>query len=158
MSQQALFQPVPVMGVCKGGVMVFQDDLIVTTRGRGTHQITSEVQERVRRSAIGTGICNIFLHHTSASLILCENADPDVRSDLERYMADLVPDGDPRFEHAMEGPDDMPAHIRTILSGCDMTLPVTGNCCDLGTWQGVYLWEHRTSGNRRRLTLTVYGE
>lgn len=138
--------------------MVFQDDFFVTTRGRGTHLITSEVQERVHRSGIGTGICNIFLHHTSASLILCENADPDVRSDLERYMAGLVPDGDPRFEHAMEGPDDMPAHIRTILSGCDVTLPVAGNSCDLGTWQGVYVWEHRTSGNRRRLTLTVYGD
>lgn len=138
--------------------MVFQDHFYVTTHGRGTHLVTSEIQERVRRSGISTGICNIFLHHTSASLILCENADPDVRSDLERYMARLVPDGDPDFEHVAEGQDDMPAHIRTILTASDMTLPVTGRRCELGTWQGVYLWEHRTSGYRRRLTLTVYGE
>lgn len=138
--------------------MVFQDNFIVTTRGRGTSLITGEIQERVRRSGIRTGICNIFLHHTSASLILCENADPDVRSDLERYMAGLVPDGDPGFEHVAEGPDDMPAHIRTILTSSDMTLPVAAGSCDLGTWQGVYVWEHRTSGYRRRLTLTVYGD
>jgi secondary thiamine-phosphate synthase enzyme len=138
--------------------MVFQDKFFVTTRGRGTSSITGEIQERVHRSGIRTGICNIFLHHTSASLILCENADPDVRSDLERYMAALVPDGDPAFAHTAEGPDDMPAHIRTILTSSDMTLPVSGNGCDLGTWQGVYLWEHRTSGHRRGLTLTVYGE
>jgi len=138
--------------------MVFQDNFIVTTRGRGTYLITGEIQERVEYSGIGTGLCNIFLHHTSASLVLCENADRDVRSDLEHYMAGLVTDADPAFKHTAEGPDDMSAHIRTMLTSSDMTLPVTGNRCDLGTWQGVYLWEHRTSGFRRRLTLTVYGE
>ncbi len=138
--------------------MVYQDSFIVATRGRGTSLITGAIQERVGDSGISTGICNVFLHHTSASLILCENADPDVRSDLERYMSVLVRDGDPGFMHTAEGPDDMPAHIRTMLAGSAVTLPVTGKRCDLGTWQGVYLWEHRTSGHRRRLTLTVYGE
>lgn len=103
-------------------------------------------------------MCQLFLHHTSASLILCENADPDVRTDLESYMTRLVPDGDPLYDHTAEGPDDMPAHIRSILTGCDMTLPVASGRCDLGIWQGVYLWEHRSGGHRRQLTLTVYGE
>lgn len=138
--------------------MVFQEHFVVETSGRGTSLITSEIQERVHRSGIGKGICNLFLQHTSASLILCENADPDVRSDLERYMAGLVPDGDPMFAHSAEGPDDMPAHIRTILTSSEISLPVVDRRCELGTWQGVYLWEHRASGYRRRLTLTVYGE
>jgi secondary thiamine-phosphate synthase enzyme len=139
-------------------IMVFQDSFTVTTRGRGTISITMELQERVRRSGIRTGICNIFLRHTSASLIVCENADPEVRSDLERYMARLVPDGDPLFRHTAEGPDDMPAHIRNILTTSEMTLPVRNQRCDLGTWQGIFLWEHRRAAHRRRLTITVYGE
>jgi secondary thiamine-phosphate synthase enzyme len=120
--------------------------------------MTDAVQSRVKQSGIRTGLCHLFLHHTSASLVLCENADPDVRADLERYMARLVPDGDALFEHTAEGPDDMPAHIRSIMSGSDLTLPVAGGQCDLGIWQGVYLWEHRTSGHRRDMTITVYGE
>jgi secondary thiamine-phosphate synthase enzyme len=138
--------------------MVFQDSFIVATRGRGTYLITEAVQERVRRSGVQTGLCNVFIHHTSASLILCENADPEVRADLERYMERLVPDGDPLFEHTTEGRDDMPAHIRNILTAADMTLPVTRLRCGLGTWQGLYLWEHRTSGHQRHVTVTVYGE
>ena len=138
--------------------MVFQDSFTVTTRGRGTISITTELQDRVRRSGVRTGLCNVFLCHTSASLIVCENADPEVRSDLERYMARLVPDGDPLFRHTAEGPDDMPAHIRNILTTSEMTLPVRNQRCDLGTWQGVFLWEHRTAAHRRRLTITVYGE
>jgi secondary thiamine-phosphate synthase enzyme len=109
-------------------------------------------------SGVTTGLCHVFLQHTSASLLLCENADPDVRTDLERYMARLVADGDPIFEHTAEGADDMPAHIRTMLSGSDLTLPVSDGRCDLGTWQGVYLWEHRTAGHRRRLVVTVSGD
>jgi secondary thiamine-phosphate synthase enzyme len=138
--------------------MVFQDSFTVTTRGRGTISITTELQDRVRRSGVRTGVCNVFLRHTSASLIVCENADPEVRSDLERYMARLVPDGDPLFRHTAEGPDDMPAHIRNILTTSEMTLPVRNQRCDLGTWQGIFLWEHRTAAHRRRLTITVYGE
>jgi secondary thiamine-phosphate synthase enzyme len=138
--------------------MVFQERLMITTPGRGTTPVTDEVQSRVMHSGIRTGLCHLFLHHTSASLVLCENADPDVRTDLERYMARLVPDGDALFEHTAEGPDDMPAHIRSIMSGSELTLPVVGGQCDLGVWQGVYLWEHRTSGHRRNMTITVYGE
>jgi secondary thiamine-phosphate synthase enzyme len=138
--------------------MVFQDRFVVTTSGRGTSPVTSEIQECVRQSGVSTGICHVFLHHTSASLILCENADPDVRSDLEHFMGGLVPDGSPGFVHTAEGPDDMPAHVRTVLTGTDMTLPVASNRCQLGTWQGIYLWEHRTSGHRRSFTITVYGE
>mgnify|MGYP001819399222 FL=1 len=131
---------------------------MITTPGRGTTPVTDEVQSRVMHSGIRAGLCHLFLHHTSASLVLCENADPDVRTDLERYMARLVPDGDALFEHTAEGPDDMPAHIRSIISGSELTLPVVGGQCDLGVWQGVYLWEHRTSGHRRNMTITVYGE
>jgi len=138
--------------------MIFQNKLTVETRGRGTISITAAIREQVQLSGIRTGLCHVFLQHTSASLVLCENADPDVRTDLERFMVRLVADGDPVFEHTAEGPDDMPAHIRTILSGSDLTLPVCKGQCDLGTWQGVYLWEHRTAGHRRRLTVTVNGE
>lgn len=138
--------------------MVFQNRLTFSTHGRGTTAITAAIQEQVRSSGVRTGLCHVFLQHTSASLVLCENADPDVRSDLDRYMARLVQDGDPLFEHTDEGPDDMSAHIRTIISGSDLTLPVSNGQCDLGTWQGLYLWEHRTAGHRRRLTVTVYGE
>ena len=138
--------------------MIFQSKLSITTRGRGTTNISEAIREQVQESGIATGLCHVFLQHTSASLILCENADPDVRADLERYMTRLVMDGDPIFAHTDEGPDDMSAHIRTILSGHDLTLPVSNGRCELGTWQGVYLWEHRSAGHRRRLTLTVFGE
>ena len=139
-------------------MMVFQDTLRFATRGRGTTSITAAIREQVKRSGIRTGLCHVFLQHTSASLVLCENADPDVRTDLERYMARLVTDGDPLFDHTAEGPDDMPAHIRAILSGSDLTLPVSNGQCALGTWQGVYLWEHRTAGHHRKVTVTVSGE
>ena len=138
--------------------MVFQNKLTFSTHGRGTTAITAALQEQVRSSGVRTGLCHVFLQHTSASLVLCENADPDVRSDLDRYMARLVQDGDPLFEHTDEGPDDMSAHIRTIISGSDLTLPVSNGHCELGIWQGVYLWEHRSAGHRRRLMLTVSGE
>ena len=138
--------------------MVFQNKLTFSTHGRGTTAITAALQEQVRSSGVRTGLCHVFLQHTSASLVLCENADPDVRADLERYMARLVPDGDALFEHTAEGPDDMPAHIRNIMTGSDLTLPVAAGQCDLGIWQGVYLWEHRTAGHRRTITVTIYGE
>ena len=138
--------------------MIFQSNLTFATNGRGTTPVTHAIQEQVQLSGITTGLCHVFLQHTSASLVLCENADPDVRTDLERYMAHLVTDGDPMFEHIDEGPDDMSAHIRTILSGSDLTLPVSHGQCSLGIWQGVFLWEHRTAGHQRRLTITVSGE
>lgn len=138
--------------------MVFQKGFEVATRGRGSYLITEEIQRYVAGAGVAAGVAHLFLHHTSASLLLCENADPAVRADLERFMARLVPDGDPLFEHADEGPDDMPAHVRTLLAGSALSIPVTAGRCALGTWQGIYLWEHRHSGHRRRLTLTVLGE
>jgi secondary thiamine-phosphate synthase enzyme len=130
----------------------------VGTRGRGSYEITDEVARSVRNSTIERGLCTVFVHHTSASLILCENADPSVRTDLERYFARLVPDGDAVFRHNAEGLDDMPAHVRTILTQNSLTIPVARGRCDLGTWQGVFLWEHRTSPHQRRVTVSLVGE
>ncbi len=138
--------------------MVFQDSFQVDSGGRGSYDLTRMVQQGVAESGIQTGLCNLFVHHTSASLMLCENADPTVRADLERFMARLVPDGDPLFAHVDEGPDDMPSHVRSILTSSDITVPVRKGQCILGVWQGIYLWEHRTHSQRRQLTLTVYGE
>jgi secondary thiamine-phosphate synthase enzyme len=112
----------------------------------------------VRASGISSGLCTVFVHHTSASVILCENADPQVRADLEAFAARFAPDGDPGFEHTAEGPDDMPAHVRTIFTQSSLSIPVLTGRCDLGTWQGIYLWEHRTSAQRRRVTVTLVGE
>jgi len=125
------------------------------TRGRGTHEITAEIERAVRESGIETGLCHVFVQHTSASLIICENADPTVRSDLERFIERLVPDGDPIYDHSMEGPDDMPAHVRSILTKMDLTIPVSAGRCALGTWQGVYLYEHRQQPHRRSVMVTV---
>lgn len=138
--------------------MVYQKQLSVQTNGRGTIEITDQVEGIVREAGIKTGLCQVFIHHTSASLMLCENADPSVRRDLEAFMARLAPDGDPLFEHTTEGPDDMPAHVRTVLTHTGLTIPVTHGRCGLGTWQGVYLWEHRRHGHWRRLTVTITGE
>jgi secondary thiamine-phosphate synthase enzyme len=135
--------------------MSFHQSFTVSTRGRGTTDITDSVQALVKQSAVEEGLVHIFVHHTSASLMLCENADPAVRSDLERFMSRLAPDGDPMFQHVDEGPDDMPAHIRSVLTQTGLSIPVTGGLCDLGTWQGVYLWEHRTAPHQRRITVTI---
>jgi secondary thiamine-phosphate synthase enzyme len=129
----------------------------VGTRGRGTYEITDEVGGIVRESGVGRGLCSVFVHHTSASLIVCENADPSVRSDLERYFARLVPDADPVFRHTAEGADDMPAHVRSILTASSVSIPVVHSRLDLGTWQGLYLWEHRASPHRRRITASIVG-
>ncbi len=115
------------------------------------------VQAVVERASIVSGLCNVFVHHTSASLILCENADPQVRRDLEAFASRLVPDGDALFEHTAEGPDDMPAHVRTILTQSSLNLPVAQGRADLGTWQGLYLWEHRTAPHDRAVTVSVMG-
>jgi secondary thiamine-phosphate synthase enzyme len=138
--------------------VVYQSSFTIGTRGRGTYPIAPEVQQRLADSGIDTGIGLVFVHHTSASLILCENADPEVRTDLERFMGRLVPDGDPLFRHVDEGSDDMPAHVRSILTSNSLSVPVSGGRLDLGVWQGIYLWEHRTAPHRRRVTLTVYGD
>ncbi len=138
--------------------MVSQDELQIATRGRGSYNVTQEVQRVVAASGISIGLCHVFLSHTSASLMLCENADPDVRLDVETFLAHLIPDGDPMFVHRDEGPDDMSAHLRTILTHSDLTIPVRNGACALGTWQGIYLYEHRTHGHQRRLVVTVQGD
>ncbi|HBH36169.1 MAG TPA: secondary thiamine-phosphate synthase [Gammaproteobacteria bacterium] len=133
----------------------YQQQLQFQTRGRGTANITTEIAAVVAESGVDCGLCHVFIHHTSASLILCENADPAVRTDLETFMLRLAPDGDPMFVHVDEGPDDMPAHVRSILTGMDLTLPVTQGRLALGTWQGIYLWEHRHRTHQRRVTVTL---
>ncbi|MEQ8426288.1 MAG: secondary thiamine-phosphate synthase enzyme YjbQ [Gammaproteobacteria bacterium] len=135
-----------------------QHTLGVNTRGRGTYEITREVQELVAATSIQTGLCHLFIQHTSASIMLCENADPDVRVDLETFMQSITPDGAPMFCHTTEGPDDMPAHVRTLLTNVSLTLPVSASRCLLGTWQGIYLWEHRTAPHGRKVIITVQGE
>lgn len=137
--------------------MLHQESFTVQTKGRGTYETTDEVQKIVIDAGISVGLCHVFVHHTSASLMLCENADPTVRHDLETFMAKVAPDGDPMFRHTLEGPDDMPAHIRTVLTQTGLSIPVSNGRCELGTWQGIYLWEHRTAGHRRKLTVTVQG-
>jgi secondary thiamine-phosphate synthase enzyme len=135
--------------------MIHRGTIQVRTRGRGTTEITDRVNEIVGASGISDGLCHLFVHHTSASLLLGENADPQVRRDLEAFLERLVPDGDPLFLHTAEGPDDMPAHVRSTLMGVSLTVPVAGGACDLGTWQGIYLWEHRARAHDRRITVTV---
>jgi secondary thiamine-phosphate synthase enzyme len=136
---------------------VFQTEIELATNGRGTYDLTARVADAVRSAGVATGLCHVFMTHTSASLMICENADPDVRRDLETSMQDLAPDGDPRFVHTAEGPDDMPAHVRSVLTQSDLTIPVRNGQLALGTWQGVYLWEHRLSAHRRRVLVTVQG-
>jgi secondary thiamine-phosphate synthase enzyme len=137
---------------------IFQDTLSINTTPRKAHEITREVQGVVSGSGIDKGLCHLFIQHTSASLMLCENADPDVRIDLETFMQSIAPDGDPMFCHTTEGPDDMPAHIRTLITNVSLTIPVTSSRCQLGTWQGIYLWEHRTSSHRRKVIVTLQGD
>jgi secondary thiamine-phosphate synthase enzyme len=134
------------------------DTIRVKTRGRGTYDITEEVQRIARGSGIARGLCTVFVHHTSASIIISENADPDVHRDLDAFMARLVPDGDALYRHTAEGPDDMPSHVRSALTQTSIGIPVADGRCDLGTWQGVYLWEHRHAPHERRVSVTLYGE
>ncbi len=138
--------------------MVIQEELIIQTQGRGTIEITQQISSCIHNHSINSGICNVFLKHTSASLILCENADPTVRIDLENFIQKLVIDGDPNYRHDTEGPDDMAAHIRTILTNNSETVPISNGRLNLGTWQGIYLWEHRYQAHERRVMLTIYGE
>ena len=138
--------------------MISQTEISVSTSGRGTYDIGRQIQDFVGSAGITTGLCHVFIKHTSASLMLCENADPAVMRDLETFMERQVPDGDPMFTHTAEGPDDMPAHVRSVLTQSDINLPVSDGRCALGTWQGIYLWEHRYAPHQRTLTLTLTGE
>jgi secondary thiamine-phosphate synthase enzyme len=135
--------------------MLEQKILEFHTRGRGTTDITADVARVVAASGIKKGLCTVFLQHTSASLILCENADPDVRKDLETLLSRLAPDGDPAFVHDTEGPDDMAAHARSILTSNSISIPVVNGKLMLGTWQGIYLYEHRHAGHERGVVVTV---
>jgi secondary thiamine-phosphate synthase enzyme len=135
-----------------------QSRLDFATTGRGTRNITSEVARAVAQSGIRTGIAHVFVQHTSCSLVITENADPDVRRDLETIAARLAPDGDRAYRHDSEGPDDMAAHARTVLTGESLTVPVGNGQLLLGTWQGLFLWEHRTGPQQRHVVVTVLGE
>ncbi len=132
-----------------------QETIRIKTQGRSMVDITAEVEKFISQSNVETGLCNLFIQHTSASLILCENADSDVRSDLENFMQQMVRDGDPLFRHRAEGPDDMPAHIRSVLTSSSLTIPIAKGRCLLGTWQGIYLWEHRFNVHTRNIIVTI---
>lgn len=135
-----------------------QETLSVSPGGRGLYEITAEVSEAVRRAEIRTGLCLVFLRHTSASLLIQENADPSARRDLERWFEKAAPDGDPAYEHRAEGPDDMPSHIRAALTSTSEQIPVVNGRLGLGTWQGLYLFEHRLRPGTRTLIIHVWGE
>ncbi|HRL77794.1 MAG TPA: secondary thiamine-phosphate synthase enzyme YjbQ [Candidatus Accumulibacter phosphatis] len=137
--------------------MAHQDSFDIHSRGRGTIEITAEVGRIVRAAGVATGIAHVFVLHTSCSLVLTENADPSVRRDLETLAARWAPDADPAYQHDNEGDDDMAAHGRSILAGVALTVPVSNGALRLGTWQGIYLWEHRTIAHRRRVVVTVVG-
>ena len=132
--------------------------LSIDTKGRGLLEITRDVREWSETSGIDDGLLTLFVRHTSASLLIQENADPEVRADLERFFARLVPDGDALFRHHDEGPDDMPAHVRTALTAVQLSIPLKRGRLVLGTWQGIYLWEHRTHPHRREIALHLLGE
>ena len=132
--------------------------LRIATRGRGFVEITPQVRAWVRTSGIRDGLLTVFVRHTSASLLIQENADPDVQADLERFFARLVPDGDPLFRHDAEGPDDMPAHVRAALTQVHLSVPMQAGDLLLGTWQGIHLYEHRHRGHAREIVLQVFGE
>jgi secondary thiamine-phosphate synthase enzyme len=132
--------------------------LSVRTRGRGTYEITSQVEKAVADSRVKGGLCTVFIHHTSASLIVCENADPSVRRDLDAFAERFVKDGDPMFTHRSEGPDDMSAHLRSVFTQTSIGIPVQEGRLALGTWQGIFVWEHRSRPHGRRVTVSVIGE
>lgn len=135
-----------------------QVSIRVSTRPRAFEMITHEVERAVANAGLRTGVCHVFIRHTSASVMITENADSAVRRDLERFMQRIAPDGSPDYEHDTEGPDDMPAHIRTVLSGSSVTVPIIDGRLGLGTWQGIYVWEHRSHRHTREIVITVVGE
>ena len=131
--------------------------LSVDTAGQGLHEITGKVAAVVDAASVEEGLCTVFVRHTSASLVIQENADPTAKSDLERWLKRLVPEGDPFYEHDAEGPDDMPSHIKAALTAVCLSIPIQKKKLALGTWQGIYLWEHRRRGSRRELVVHVGG-
>jgi len=137
--------------------MTFQKQLRIQSQGRSTTEITSEVERLIQTSNITTGICTLFIQHTSASLLITENADPTVRIDLETILQRLAPDGDPEYQHDYEGDDDMSAHIRCMLTNDSLSIPIQNNCLALGTWQGIFMYEHRYQAHQRNVILTAMG-
>jgi secondary thiamine-phosphate synthase enzyme len=137
---------------------VHQERLSIATGRQGLHDMTAEVRAIVARSGVGVGLATVFIRHTSASLIINENADPDVCTDLEAFFQRLVPEGDPLYRHTDEGPDDMPAHVKSALTATALTIPVDEGRMLLGTWQGIYVWEHRRHATRRNVVVHVAGE
>ncbi|QKS29715.1 MAG: YjbQ family protein [Candidatus Accumulibacter similis] len=137
--------------------MAYQDSFDIHSRGRGTIEITADVGRIARAAAVATGVAHVFVLHTSCSLVLTENADPSVRRDLETLAARWAPDADPAYQHDCEGDDDMAAHGRSIVAGVSVTVPVSNGTLRLGTWQGIYFWEHRTIAHRRRVVVTIVG-
>ena len=133
------------------------ETLSVQTRGQGLYDFTRELQAVVDRAGVREGLCSLLLQHTSASLVIQENADPDVQHDLQNWMSRLVAEGDPIYTHTLEGPDDMPAHIKTALTAATLSIPFINGQLALGTWQGVYVWEHRRHGSNRRVVVHVGG-
>ena len=133
-------------------------ELTISTRGRGLIEFTGDVESWISKQGFKNGLLTLHLRHTSASLLIQENADPDVRRDLEAFFARLIRDGDSLFIHTAEGDDDMPAHIRTALTAVNLSIPVSGGQLALGTWQGIYLWEHRKRPHTRHITLHFIGE
>ena len=144
-------------GVAHNVAKIAQHTFTVHTRGRGFTDVGGTISEFVSKAGVKDGLANVFCQHTSCSLILGENADPTVQADLERFFARLVPDGDPLFRHDAEGPDDMPAHVRSVLTASALAIPVHAGRLALGTWQGLFLWEHRTRAHQRKITVTVVG-
>ena len=137
---------------------VFSRDIIVQTTGSGTYEFTDQVAAVTAKSGIRDGITTVFCRHTSCSLVIMENADPSARRDLETYLDRLVPERDPIYTHTSEGPDDMPSHIKMALTRTSEVIPVSQRRLQLGTWQGIFLWEHRRQGHDRRITISVVGE
>ncbi|MEW6679273.1 MAG: secondary thiamine-phosphate synthase enzyme YjbQ [Pseudomonadota bacterium] len=135
-----------------------QTTLTVSTRGKGLYDFTADVIRWVGEQGMQEGLLTLFVRHTSASLVVQENADPDVQTDLERYFARLVPEGDPLYRHTAEGPDDMPAHVRAALTQTQLSIPLHQGALRLGTWQGIYLFEHRRAGHGRQIALHLLGE
>tara|TARA_Y100001934_G_scaffold264874_1_gene342361 strand:- start:160 stop:597 length:438 start_codon:yes stop_codon:yes gene_type:complete len=136
---------------------MFQRQLELPASSQGFREVTHRVADLVHASQVQEGLCHVFIHHTSASLLIQENADPDVQRDLQAFFARLVPEGDPLYRHTAEGPDDMPAHVRSALTATSLTIPVSAGHLALGTWQGLYVWEHRTRASGRRITVTIHG-
>ncbi len=138
--------------------MIHQVTLSIESRAPGTHEITEAIAREVARSGLNTGVVTVFCQHTSCSLVIMENADPSARRDLEAWLDRLVPENGPHFEHTLEGPDDMPSHIKMALTRTSESVPFSEGRLMLGTWQGIFLWEHRRHSHTRRVVVTVMGE